>query len=243
MPEEVQGDAPGDAPDNGWAASADAWIADLDSPFEFGRRHVLDPVMEAAVAGRGFIRALDVGCGEGRFCRLMAAHGIAATGVDPTAPLIAEARRRDPAGDYRVAGGEALPFADASFDLVVSYVALLDIPDLAAAIAEMARVVVPGGTVLIANVNPFNTAMDIGSDGRTMRRYLEAREDWTAWRGIRVRNHHRPMQTYMTLLIEAGLILRRFVEPAPVGGPPPRQAKYLDVPWFHVMEWQKPSGE
>ncbi len=235
------------ADDNGWVASANAWIDDLESAQEFGRRHVLDPVMSGRIANRGFSRALDIGCGEGRFCRMMSACKVAATGVDPTAPLIAEARRRDPDGDYRIGSGERLEFGDASFDLVVSYLSLIDIPDIAAAIPEMARVLSPGGTLLVANLTSFNTAATIARDDRGWRRaggavhgYLDDRSGWSEWRGIRVRNHHRSLSRYMSLLLATGLQLRYFDEPAASGGPAARRAKFNDAPWFHVMEWQKP---
>ena len=53
-------------------------------------------------------------------------YGIAATGIDPTAALLAEARRRDPAGDYRSGRAEALDLPDRTFDLVVSYLSLIE---------------------------------------------------------------------------------------------------------------------
>ena len=62
-----------------------------------------------------------------------------------------------------------LPYADASFDLVVSYLSLIDIPDLPAAIAEMSRVLAPRGTLLIANLTSFNTALS----GRADQDYLD----------------------------------------------------------------------
>ena len=69
---------------NGWDDSAEAWIADMGEEGDFSRRHVLDAPMLARIRGRGFRNALDVGCGEGRFCRMLAAEGIAATGIDRT---------------------------------------------------------------------------------------------------------------------------------------------------------------
>lgn len=88
------------AGDNGWAASASAWIADMGTRGDYARRHVLDAPMLARIRGRGFRDALDVGCGEGRFCRMLRTEGISATGIEPTAPLCAEAKARDPGGNY-----------------------------------------------------------------------------------------------------------------------------------------------
>lgn len=232
---------------NGWAESAQAWIADMGDAGDFGRRFVLDPPMLARARGRGFANALDVGCGEGRFCRMLAAAGIAATGIDPVAALIEHARGRHADGDYRVGRAEALDFPDASFDLVVSYLSLIDIPDVAKAIAEMARVLRPGGTLLIANLNSFNTAGMPGGwatdwSGReryAIDRYLDERVEWANWRGIRIQNWHRPLSTYMTLLLEQGLVLTHFAEPAPLGGDDRQVARYRRVPWFLIMEWRK----
>ena len=80
--------------ENGWQASADAWIADMGEYGDFGRRYVLDPIMLARALKRSPKKALDVGCGEGRFCRMLKRHGVDVTGVDPTPGLIAAARAR-----------------------------------------------------------------------------------------------------------------------------------------------------
>lgn len=222
--------------DNGWNASAAAWIADMADDGDFGRRHVLDAPMLARVAGGGFKSALDIGCGEGRFCRKLTALDIATIGIDPTAGLITEAQRLDPNGDYRIAAAEALPLADAAFDLVVCYLSLIDIDDLPAAVAEITRVLAPGGTLLIANLTSFNTARS----GDAEQTYLDEFAAWEKWRGIRVKNWHRPLARYLTLLLDAGLELRHFDEPAPTGGDPAKAWRYRKWPNFLIMEWLKP---
>jgi SAM-dependent methyltransferase len=235
--------------DNGWEDSAAAWAAHVGEHGDFGRRYVLDPVMLARVSEAAPKTALDVGCGEGRFCRMLAARGIAATGVDPTIALISQARAADPAGRYVEAIAEALPFPDAAFDLVVSYLSLIDIPDFERAIAEMARVLKPGGALLIANLNGFNTA---GAEQGWVRglmgemkhfpldHYLRARAFWTEWKGIRIVNHHRPLRAYMQALLRERLTLSYFDEPAPTpDAPVERAADYVRAPWFMVMEWRK----
>lgn len=213
---------------------------------DYGRAFVLDAPMMERVRGRGFRTALDVGCGEGRFCRMMRECGLRAAGIDPTEELIRHARQRDPEGDYRLGRAEALDFADGSFDLVVSYVTLVDIPDLRSAIAEIVRVLRPGGTLLIANLTSFSTAgssWKCDGEGKpyfAIDRYLEERVEWVSWRGIRIHNWHRPLGTYMSLLLGAGLELRHFAEPTPQGGDPEKADRYRRVPYFLIMEWQKP---
>ena len=231
---------------DGWAESAAAWIADIDERGDFSRESVLDAPMLGRVKDRGFATALDVGCGEGRFCRMLKACGVRTVGIDPTEALLRQARERDPEGDYRPGRAERLEFADASFDLVVSYLTLIDIPDIGAAIPEMARVLRPGGTLLIANLTSFSTAGPAwkqdaaGTPYFGIDHYLEERAQWVSWRGIRIRNWHRPLSTYMSLLLGTGLQLRHFAEPAPQGGDPAKADRYRRVPWLLIMEWEKP---
>ncbi len=238
--------------DNGWQASAKAWIADMGTHGDFGRRYVLDPIMRSRALARVPRKALDVGCGEGRFCRMLKREGVDVTGVDPTPALIEAARARDADGKYLDARAEHLPFDDEAFDLVVSYLSLIDIPDIHAAIGEMARVLSPDGSLLIANLNSFNTACaDTGwikdSHGQRLYypldHYLQERSMWIEYRGIRIANHHRPMRTYVRALLDVGLRLVYFDEPSPSADAPASKARsYRRVPWFLVMEWVKPAG-
>jgi SAM-dependent methyltransferase len=233
---------------DGWAASAAAWIIEQGEDGDYGRRFVLDAPMRERIVGRGFRNVLDVGCGEGRFCRIMQGAGIRTTGIDPTEALLARARELDPNGDYRLGRAETMDF-NACFDLVVSYLSLIDMPDLGVAIAKMVGALRPGGTLLIANLTSFNTAgqpdgwtRDSAGDMRfAIDHYMDERPIWVSWRGIRIQNWHRPLGTYMTLLLDHGLQLRLFIEPEPKGGDPATIARHRRVPYFHMMEWQKPA--
>ncbi|GJD63816.1 GNAT family N-acetyltransferase [Methylobacterium frigidaeris] len=68
----------------------------------------------------------------------------------------------------------ALPFANGAFDPVVSYLTLIDVPDIRAAIPGMARVLRPGGTLLIANRTSFGTAGAWTDDGDAVTAVLAA---------------------------------------------------------------------
>jgi SAM-dependent methyltransferase len=95
------------------------------------------------------IRALDVGCGSGLLTSALAdrlgAASVAA--ADPSEPLLAACAERVPGADVRRASAEQLPWPDGSFDAVLSQLVLNFVSDADAALAEMRRVVTPGGTL------------------------------------------------------------------------------------------------
>jgi SAM-dependent methyltransferase len=235
---------------NGWEESASAWIADMGDRGDYSREFVLDVPMMERVRARGFTTALDVGCGDGRFCRMMQERGIRTVGIDPTEALIQRARELDRGGDYRLGRAETIDCRDHDFDLVVSYLTLVDIQDVAVAIHEMVRVLRPGGTLLIANLTSFNTAAVDGGWTRersgelrfSIDHYLTERVGWVTWHGIRIKNWHRPLSFYMSVLIAEGLNLRYFSEPPPLGGEPAKADRYRRVPCFLIMEWEKPNS-
>ena len=92
-------------------------------------------------------RVLDVGCGTGALAEAVAERGAAVAGVDPSEAFLATARRRVPQAEFRAGDAQALPYADASFDGVVSGLALNFVPDPAKAAREMRRVARPGSVV------------------------------------------------------------------------------------------------
>lgn len=231
-----------------WEASAEAWIESLGAGGDFSRAAVLDRPMMAAVRQSGAQRALDVGCGEGRFCRMMAEAVPEVVGIDPTARLLTEARQLGGAV-YHEGVGENLPYEEGAFDLVVSYLSLIDIADSRAAISEMARVSRPGGHILIGNLNIWVTAAQIKGRGivrnkqghgtMTISNYLTEHWNWAEWRGIRIKNWHRPLAQYMQEALQVGLQLVDFQEPLAEAGWS-RSASYNHTPYLWMQLWRKP---
>ena len=99
-------------------------------------------------------RLLDLGCGDGRHLAEAVRRGCAAVGVDCDASAIVEARRRSGA-DTVIADAAALPFRDGAFEAVICTETLEHLPDDAAALAEIARVLAPGGVLLGAVPSHF----------------------------------------------------------------------------------------
>jgi 2-polyprenyl-6-hydroxyphenyl methylase/3-demethylubiquinone-9 3-methyltransferase len=117
-------------------------------------RDVLAQLFEGRPSGK---LALDVGCGGGLLAEEFARLGCRVTGVDPSANSLATARTHATAAglaiDYRQASGEALPFESGSFDIVFCCDVLEHVSSVAAVVAEIARVLRPGGVFLYDTIN------------------------------------------------------------------------------------------
>ena len=103
--------------------------------------------------GDGRACALDIGCGEGKFTRGIAAFVGAVVGVDVKERAILKARAAAQAEgvavDFQIASGESLPWADGHFDVVIFSNSLHHMPDAAKALAEAARVLARGGLLYV----------------------------------------------------------------------------------------------
>lgn len=159
-------------------------------------------VLAPLAAGRD---VLEVGCGTGLILGRLAPHAASAWGMDLSPGMLGLAQRRG----LNVVLGSAtqLPFADASFDLVCSFKVLAHVPDIRAALSEIARVTRPGGSMVLEFYNPWSLrylAKRIAgpqpiSDGRTeadvftrwdspraIRASLPSGVELEAFRGVRV---------------------------------------------------------
>jgi len=101
---------------------------------------------------RGDERALDVGTGAGAIALALAPSVASVVGVDVVPELLAEARRRAPANvSFVEADAAALPFGHGEFELVASARVFHHVPRPELVLAEMTRVLRPGGTMLVVD--------------------------------------------------------------------------------------------
>ncbi|TBR71302.1 MAG: class I SAM-dependent methyltransferase [Nevskiaceae bacterium] len=106
------------------------------------------------------VHVLDVGCGDGALVCAAASRGAEATGVDPDPAMLAAARTRADKDGITAAFLEGrierLPFPDAAFDVVVSITVLCFVPDASASVREMARVLRPGGRLVLGELGRWS---------------------------------------------------------------------------------------
>lgn len=207
---------------DGWEDRAADWLAWARAP-EFdaywGARDVFFGLLPPAGAGR----TLEVGCGEGRVSRDLAARGHSVVAVDASPTLLAAAAAAHPEGEYLAGDAEALPFEAASFDLVIAYNVLMDVADMPLAVAEAARVLRPGGRFCACVTHPFTDAGAWEEDGTFAVRdsYLAGGPfDVTLERGGRTMRFDgtlHPLEAYARALEAAGLAIEALREPAGEG--------------------------
>jgi SAM-dependent methyltransferase len=137
---------------------------------------VFRTLLESVTPSSGPRRALDVGCGAGRWCRVLASHGYEVTGVDLQAPLLAKNRERLP-GVHFVCGSLQDFSSDLPFDLVTTVTVLQHNPaaDQDRMIAKMRRLLRPGGgAIALENVSDQDVHVFANSIDDWTRRFERA---------------------------------------------------------------------
>src|SRR5437763_9773125 len=113
-------------------------------------------------------RVLDVGAGTGALTAELVRRDTEVAAIEPASPFVGALRSRFPSTDVRQAGAEELPWPDASFDAALAQLVVTFMSDAPAGVAEMRRVVRPGGTVAVCMWDRDGMEM-LGAVNRTQR--------------------------------------------------------------------------
>lgn len=234
-----------------WKAFAPAWIQRIRTRGDDSREHLLDEWMLRAVGEVRGLDVIDIGCGEGRFSRMLAERGANVTGIDLCEPMIQAAKdarvkdERYEAGDMeRLAG-----IADESFDRAVAYLSFIDSFDLDAAVRSAHRVLRRGGRLIVCNLSPMVTAGNgwiRDPSGKKLTYYLDNYFDESKrampMNGYVIHSFHRTFGTCINSFLGAGFVLEKICEPYPLEKQLidcPANADNLRVPLFIIYLLRK----
>ena len=187
----------------------------------------------------GAVDVLDVGTGEGQVARAAAAGGARrVVGIDPAWAQLQVARQRAGGPVYGRAHANSLPFGEATFDAVVACLVFEHIDDVDGAIAEVARVLRPGGHFLFFLNHPLLQAPGSGwvDDHILEEQYWRVGaylvEDTAleeVGKDVFLPFVHRPLSRYVNAMAANGMVIRRMEEPLPPPGFLARAKEYRDA--------------
>ncbi|MEI8239155.1 MAG: class I SAM-dependent methyltransferase [Actinomycetota bacterium] len=221
--------------DHLWETHAEWWIDGFTAGADPEYEEQILPLAAREIEGAR--RLLDVGCGDGQVSRLAAKLGAEVHAVDPTWNCVSVAHERGSAS-FSQAGAAQLPFADGTFDTVVACLVFEHIRDVDDAIAEVARVLQPGGRFCFFLNHPL---LQTPNSGWIDDQFLDPPEQY--WRigpyliedetieevekDVFIPFIHRPLSRYINTLAANGLLLERMEEPSPPAGFLAKAAEYV----------------
>jgi SAM-dependent methyltransferase len=219
-----------------WETYAEWWIDGFTGGADTEYEEQIIPL--AAHELDGYERVLDIGCGDGQISRVLAANGAEVVGVDPTWNQITVAAQRGGGPTFARASASGLPFADDSFDAALACLVFEHIDAVDESIAEIARIVRPGGRFGFFLNHPLLQTPGSGwiddhmveppeQYWRVGAYLVEADSIEEVEKGVFIRFVHRPLSRYVNTMLEHGFQLDRMLEPAPPASFLARAPEYI----------------
>jgi SAM-dependent methyltransferase len=220
-----------------WEHNATDWIAWARAPAQDAFWDGTWPAL-LEILPESAVLTLDLGCGEGRAGRQLLARGGRVLGIERSPTLARAAAAGSPALPVTQADAARLPLVDSCVGLVVASMSLLDMDDFEGAIAEIGRVLRPGGVFCFAIVHPFDSACEsaaastgtfvVSQPYLTSRRYEDHFE--RDGLGITLVSMHRPLSAYTTALFQASMVITDL-----------RERGDREIPWLLAGRAEKRS--
>ncbi len=177
------------------------WVETYDTP---GNPVLLaeEPVVRDLIAKYPPGKAIDAACGTGRHAIHLASLGHDVVGFDSTPEMVEAAKAKDSSARFEIGDIEAMPLPDESIHLAVCALSLTHLADVGPPVKELARVVRPGGHVVISDVHP--QPVSLGAHASYNRGETS---------GGFIRNYIHLHSDYLNAFREAGLQVEQCLEP------------------------------
>jgi ubiquinone/menaquinone biosynthesis C-methylase UbiE len=224
-----------------WDENAAVWTRLARGGYDVYRDYLNTPAFFEMLPEVDGLSGLDIGCGEGHNTRLLAKCGARVTAIDISGVFVQSAQQaeeQEPLGiDYNIASAVELPFGDATFDFAVGFMSFMDIPETDRVLAEVHRVLNPGGFLQFSIEHPcFATphrrnlrnqegltyAIEVGDYFRNLQGEIaewifgaappEVKE---GLRRFKTPRFTRTIGQWLNLLVDTGFVLERIEEPRP----------------------------
>lgn len=255
-----------------WEANAETWTRHARAGYDIYRDALNTPAFLSILPPVDGLTGLDVGCGEGSNTRELARRGAKMHAVDIAPTFIRHARAAEEAEPlgilFSVADGANLPFLAQSFDFVVAFMSLMDMPDQQRVVQETERVLRPGGFLQFSIGHPCfdplhrRVLRDAAGIPRAIEvaRYFDRVDGWVDrwWFGtvpsqerervaaFRTPRFHRTLSDWVEIVCRAGLVIEQFGEPrasAELAEAEPVVADTRVAPLFLHIRARKPRNE
>jgi ubiquinone/menaquinone biosynthesis C-methylase UbiE len=256
-----------------WDENADAWVELERAGYNVYREYLNNPAFLDLLPDVKGLRGLDIGCGPAHTTRLVAERAGQMVGLDISRRFLGcaiEQEREDPRGIQFVrASAVELPLSDESFDFAIGTMSFMDMPELERVIAEVHRVLRPGGFLQFSILHPCFSQVKQGawvrdSSGRRtafqVAGYWDREqgrvEEWTfsaaprevqeRVRPFRIPCFDRTLADWLNLLVEGGFVLERVCEPRMKKEQLHERPDLYEteiVPWFIQFRWRKPGSK
>jgi uncharacterized protein (DUF1330 family)/ubiquinone/menaquinone biosynthesis C-methylase UbiE len=246
-----------------WNEGAEAFEDFVESGKDYFRHAFHGPALLDACTPVDGLDVLDLGCGQGYFCRQLARRGARVTGVDLSEELIGYAlahEGEEPLGvQYHVmSASEIAPHWQDAYDLVTGCMSIHDMADVTGVLQGASYVLRPGGRMVSSIPHPCTNTpyrqWERDEAGRTVAlkigRYFESGPMVSHWTMGRLAYHwhtpcwHYTLAEWSTLIAQAGFVIQRLYEPRPTeeqGARYPALAGARLVPAVLIFGLVKPS--
>jgi len=191
-------------------------------------------------------KALDLGCGTGRYATLLLHAGAKVWGIDPSKEMIKIAKQGNRGCNFRVGKAENLPYRPNFFDVVVSGLAIHYSENLEKVFLGVNRVLKSGGFFVFSTSNPVTEISDrVDSRHHTFDSYFKEgeRKAHMPHFGVTVPYYHVTLETLINAIIQNGFIIEKYVDAKPIRAAehafPKEYKQALNKPYFCIFKLRK----